>query len=967
MAPGEEQLAALDGAAPARRVMISRMVLDNFKSYAGPVTIGPFDSNMTSVVGPNGSGKSNVIDAMLFVFGFRAKQMRQGNVSELIHSSDQHPSLAYTRVSVHFRDVVDLEDGSVQAVEGSELVVAREARRDNSSTYWLDGKKSNRAEVTALLKERGIDLDHNRFLILQGEVEQIAMMKPKAPSAHEDGLLEYLEDIIGSNKLKEPISEAQVQVEALNESRASRLNSLKAVEQQMQALEPRKAEAEVYLKTEAELHERRSALYQLNGSQCNAVVAEAESKVEALGEQLRDEQEKAAQSAGELAELEKAFKKGKREHERVVSQLDSARKQLQQYEREDVLKREEKGHLKAQIKKAAAAADKDSRKLAALEDEVAGLRADVPRLESESEAAAQAMAAAEAELEAMYDGIRGKTEPLRAQIEEVQREREPLAQAMTAAVSEEQLARGEAQMLTDKTAAASAAVEAAVANLRAHDEAVARSQSEHDAEASAATARQEALAQIEARLLELDAEEARLTNDRRAAAMRLEEGSAARSGASSREVQLRELMRAKRSGAIPGLIGRLGSLGSIDPAYDVAISTACGGLDFMVVADTAAAQQCVELLREKKLGVATFIVLDKQAHLAPRTAPIDTPNGSTRLFDLLRCDVPEHKLAFYFALQDTLVCDDRARASAIAIGGAKRWRVVTTDGVVINPSGTMEGGGKPMRGRMGGGATDSLSEADVAELKRQVEALGARLEEVRAARTTAQAEVRDQQKEVKRANTAHQKLSLQLQAAAAQRAALADRLAGARTRGALSGAETRRLAELTDALGELGGRVAAQQRLVDAADARLGALQEKVLAVGGTRLRAQKSKVETLAESLAGLGQALTKASVGLEGKASACDKLVASIGRQKAAAAAMAEQVEQADAALKKLEDDAFQVHEAYRACEEQCGAKEEALKAMRADYEGFKATVAKVRADRLTPGCSGRRLPAPLLSARR
>jgi structural maintenance of chromosome 4 len=399
MAPGEEQLAVSNGAAPARRVMISRMVLDNFKSYAGPVMIGPFDSNMTSVVGPNGSGKSNVIDAMLFVFGFRAKQMRQGNVSELIHSSDQHPSLTHTRVSVHFRDVVDLEDGTVQSVEGSELVVAREARRDNSSTYWLDGKKSSRAEVTALLKERGIDLDHNRFLILQGEVEQIAMMKPKAPSAHEDGLLEYLEDIIGSNKLQQPINDAQAQVEALNESRASRLNSLKAVEQQMQALEPRKAEAEVYLKTEAELHERRSALYQLHGSQCGAVVAEAESKVEELAEQLRGEKEKAAQSAGELAELEKAFKKGKREHEKVVSQLDGARKQLQQYEREDVLKREEKGHLKAQIKKAAAAADKDVCKLAALEDELATLRADVSRLESESEAAGQAMAAAETELE----------------------------------------------------------------------------------------------------------------------------------------------------------------------------------------------------------------------------------------------------------------------------------------------------------------------------------------------------------------------------------------------------------------------------------------------------------------------------------------------------------------------------------------------------------------------------------------
>ena len=45
-------------------------------------------------------------------------------------------------------------------------------------------------EVTTLLKGRGIDLDHNRFLILQGEVEQIAMMKPKGVTPGDEGLLE---------------------------------------------------------------------------------------------------------------------------------------------------------------------------------------------------------------------------------------------------------------------------------------------------------------------------------------------------------------------------------------------------------------------------------------------------------------------------------------------------------------------------------------------------------------------------------------------------------------------------------------------------------------------------------------------------------------------------------------------------------------------------------------------------------
>lgn len=83
---------------------------------------------------------------------------------------------------------------------GTELVVSRVAFKNNTSKYQINHKGSTWTEVTALLRKRGIDLDNNRFLILQGEVEQIAMMKPKAQNPHEMGLLEYLEDIIGSNQ-----------------------------------------------------------------------------------------------------------------------------------------------------------------------------------------------------------------------------------------------------------------------------------------------------------------------------------------------------------------------------------------------------------------------------------------------------------------------------------------------------------------------------------------------------------------------------------------------------------------------------------------------------------------------------------------------------------------------------------------------------------------------------------------------
>ena len=68
-----------------------------------------------------------------------------------------------------------------------------------------------------------------------------------------------------------------------------------------------------------------------------------------------------------------------------------------------------------------------------------------------------------------------------------------------------------------------------------------------------------------------------------------------------------------------------GDLGAIDAKYDIAVSTSCGALDYIVVDNTATAQCCVELLRRQGLGVATFLILDKQQHLAAALQTKPTP------------------------------------------------------------------------------------------------------------------------------------------------------------------------------------------------------------------------------------------------------------------------------------------------------------------------------------------------------
>lgn len=95
----------------------------------------------------------------------------------------------------------------------------------------------------------------------------------------------------------------------------------------------------------------------------------------------------------------------------------------------------------------------------------------------------------------------------------------------------------------------------------------------------------------------------------------------------------------------------VGDLGAIDAKYDIAVSTSCAALDYVVVDNTATAQCCVEMLRCKGLGVATFLILDKQQHLTkalqekptpPEGAPLRQPDHSAACF--LLCTTAEVSL-----------------------------------------------------------------------------------------------------------------------------------------------------------------------------------------------------------------------------------------------------------------------------------------------------------------------------------
>lgn len=107
------------------RLIITKIVNNFFKSYADEQVLGPFHKVGVSyifilyygkqclfqcfnaIVGPNGSGKSNVIDSMLFVFGYRAAKIRSKKVSVLLHNSNKYRNVQTCTVAVHFALIID--------------------------------------------------------------------------------------------------------------------------------------------------------------------------------------------------------------------------------------------------------------------------------------------------------------------------------------------------------------------------------------------------------------------------------------------------------------------------------------------------------------------------------------------------------------------------------------------------------------------------------------------------------------------------------------------------------------------------------------------------------------------------------------------------------------------------------------------------------------------------------------------
>ncbi|KAK8710156.1 hypothetical protein V6N13_145495 [Hibiscus sabdariffa] len=966
------------GGSRGPRLVINEMVMRNFKSYAGEQRVGPFHKSFSAVVGPNGSGKSNVIDAMLFVFGKRAKQMRLNKVSELIHNSTNHQNLDSAGVSVHFQEIIDLDDGTYETVPGSEFVISRVAFRDNSSKYYINNRASNFTEVTKKLKGKGVDLDNNRFLILQGEVEQISLMKPKAQGPHDEGFLEYLEDIIGTNKYVEKIEESSKELESLNEKRSSVVQMVKLAEKERDSLEDVKNEAEAYMLKELSLLKWQEKAAKLAHEDTNSKMNELQENMSNLEGNLKNKRDEIKESSKRLKELESVHSTHLTRKEELDNDLRTCKEEFKEFERQDVKYREDLKHMKQKLKKLEDKLEKDSLKIEDVTKDCENSKNLIPKLEENIPKLQKLLLDEEKVLEEMKENSKVETEKYRSELVKVRAELEPWEKELIVHKGKLDVAHTECNLLTQKHEAAHTAFKDARKEMdtilgKTETMAAAIKDKQIDLETNKLKA-------LEARKLEQECikEQEALIPLEQAAREKFAELKSVLDSEKSQGSVLKAILQAKESKQIEGIYGRMGDLGAIDAKYDVAISTACPGLDYIVVETTAAAQACVELLRREQLGIATFMILEKQVDLLERSKEkVKTPEGVPRLYDLIKVQDERMKLAFYASLGNTIVAKDLDQATRIAYGGSKEFRrVVTLDGALFERSGTMSGGGsKPRGGKMGTSIRANIvsretviaAEKELANMVDSLNTIRKKIDEaVRNYQTSEKVvaelemEIAKSQKEV----VQHSQFSIayhlliveshaifrhvqkQVDSLKSEYKYLEKQLDSLEAASRPKQDEINRLEELKKIISteekEIDRIIQGSKKLKEKASD----LQNKIENAGGERLKTQKSKVEKIQSDIDKNSTDINRHKVQIETGEKMVKKLTKGIEESKKEKERIVEGKDKMHDMFKEIEQKAFTVQENYKKVQKLIDQHGEVLEKSKLEYESVKKNVDHLRA---------------------
>lgn len=695
-------------------MILKTLEMQGFKSFPDK-TVLSFGKGITAVVGPNGSGKSNISDAVRWVLGETStKNLRGSKMEDVIFGGTS------ARKPVGFAQVRLTLDNSDKTLKdkGDTVTVSRCYYRSGESEYKIDGEVVRRRDVHELFMDTGLGAD-GYSIVGQGKIDSII-------SAKNEDRRELFEEAAGISRFRHKRTDAQRRLDQAQENLVRLLDILGELESRVGPLKVQSEKAAQFIKLSDEKKTLEIGVWINKIKKFTNELREQEHKIDAANESYTI-------CENELKSIENEIESALEETVKINAKIDEIRNTAAEYDEQALKKDGEASVLEAT--------------LSHNEETVGRLKNDIDTVAKGNDAIDAGIAEKQALIEQCAQRAQERRAQLQAVTEETQRilssneefskrssELNSRLASLTMQLSDYRVKLTQAQSSMEEIESRKDEADAAALELQEEIKAEQENQAQSARTLAALNSR------IEDNTNALNGFNLKLkgkTDKAQQLKTRLDQITSALSEKRSRAKMLSDLeknmegysgavkavVRHAQSGALGGIHGVLSQLIQVENEYSTAVEVALGAAMQNIVTSTEAdAKRAINYLKANHLGRATFLPI---SNIKGRT--LDEKDLADHLgfvavaSDLVDCDA-NYKQIISNLLSRVVIADDMDSAIGIAKEYKNRFKIVTLDGQVINPGGSMTGGSRAKGAGILSRANmieDLLSEAKKLEAEQQ--------------------------------------------------------------------------------------------------------------------------------------------------------------------------------------------------------------------------------------------------------